>query len=698
MALLCLALLLPMAAGARTGRERMLEEVFRLTDSIGQRRWQYRARYYYRGTLRLEKKNAIVISAPNRRYYMKGGRELVGEDMGDVSYYSPGTVIRKTRHTYGSTPGYGTAHGYIMDFFNVTLHQPYLLGDHILSPLCRQNIVYYRYSCDSIRGSLIHFSFRRKRRNMHLVDGHFAYDMQQRRISHITFSGRYNFIAFTQHVETGATGDARYWPAAIDMTFRYWYYGNIFNGKTTYRQQYTTIRRDHALPGEGRDRHDITARYALALDTARAIYDSAYIAARRPVPLDDRERRIYGDTISPATNSPQPQDTTQAAATSHHRPTPKWIKSLGTIGEFFFNDYDLMTTTYSSLRVLSPNIGFGSQGVSYRQDMEYVHSTAGGRRWSITPRATYYFREKTFTGRIRSELLLQPRHNGIIAAEAGMQNITANDNNLYFRKDDGTGNETIESLDFTDFYAYLEASREIANGLNISAGITAHHRRPRGYAKEHGNELRLKTRYRDFAPRLTVTYTPGMNYYRVGQRKVNAGSRWPTLMATYERSIKGFLGSTSEYEKMEGTISHGFYITPVHRLIWKAGGGMFTSRKSADFVQYEYFNNGITAYNWDDDRSGVFQLLDQKYYNNSYHYLRGHIVVESPMLLLGNFSTRVLRAERLYLSALLTEGLVPYLEFGYGLSNELLDVSVFASYLKDEHLKTGIKFSIHIFD
>lgn len=125
---------------------------------------------------------------------------------------------------------------------------------------------------------------------------------------------------------------------------------------------------------------------------------------------------------------------------------------------------------------------------------------------------------------------------------------------------------------------------------------------------------------------------------------------------------------------------------------------MFTNRGNTDFVQYEYFNNGITAYNWDDDRSGVFQLLDQKYYNNSYHYLRGHAVIESPMLLLGNLSTRVVRAERLYVNALMTEGLVPYLELGYGVSNELLDISFFASYIEHESIKTGLKFSLHIFD
>ena len=212
------------------------------------------------------------------------------------------------------------------------------------------------------------------------------------------------------------------------------------------------------------------------------------------------------------------------------------------------------------------------------------------------------------------------------------------------------------------------------------------------------HQLGLKARYRDFAPRLTMTYTPAMDYYRVGNRKIPVGSRWPTFLVSYERGINGILGSTNNYEKWEGMVSHGIHLTPLHRLIWKVGGGMFTDRSNGDFVQYEYFNNGITAYNWDDDRGGVFQLLDQKYYNNSYHYLRGHIVVESPMMILGNLNTRILRAERIYVNTLITEGLVPYVELGYGLSNEMLDVSLFTSYIKGESLQTGLKFNLHIFD
>lgn len=681
-----------LTCGAK-GRSDLLQGVFSLTDTINDKHWYYSGKYYYRGAVRLNRKNIIILSNPNRRFYMKDGKDILTEDMGDMEFYSPNTLMRKLRHTYGSVPGYDVTHGYIMDFFNVTINGAYLLGDHLLSPLHRKNIIYYRYSCDSIRGNNVFFSFRRKRRNMQLVNGSFVYDMQNNYITSITFSGRYNFISFKEHVVMGNEGNERYWPATITMDYNYWYYGNTFTGNTVYTHDYDVIRRKFFRPRDIKDKYDLTPRYALALDTSRAIYDSAYIQNHRPLPLTARDRAFYDETLT-NTNTARQDSTIQ-----QRRGTPKWIKQLGTIGEFFFNDYDLMTNRYSRLRILSPYVGYtGYRGITYRQDLEYTRYMSNGRRWSFVPRAAYSFKRSELTGRLRSELLLLPRQNGMIAFEAGMQTINANTNNLFFINKDEEGNETVNALDFYDFYTHLDASREIINGLDFSIGLVMHHRRPKAYAKEHSKELGLRDRYRDFAPRMTLTYTPGQYYYRIGQRKVRTESKWPTFLLNYERGINGLLGSTNSYERWEFMATNSLLLTPVHRLIWKTGGGMFTNRKHADFVQYEFFNNGITAYNWDDDRGGVFQLLDQEYYHNSYHYLRGHAVIESPMLILGNISTRVVRAERLYINALITEGLVPYLELGYGVSNELLDISFFTSYIKGEALKTGLKFNLHIFD
>lgn len=675
----------------------VLDSVFALSARVGNERWHYTGHYYYRGVLDLQRKNFIVASVPNRRFYMKGGRELMTEDWGEVEYTMPRTFTRKVRQRSNSTPRYAVAHGYIMDFFNVSLHSVYLLGDHILSPLRRENRHSYRYSLDSISCGRAYIACKRRRRNMQLVDAYIIYNMEQGHISSVKVSGMYNFVDFTMTVDMGTRGLERYWPQRTSLDFRYWYYGNVFRGSAVYTQTYSGLTPDYTPPLDTKNPHDITSRYALALDTAAIRHDRAFMDSLRPIPLSPEELRLYRETEGTGGGT----DSLHAATPQQRSGgTPKWIKSIGHVGEFFFNDHDLMTTAYSSLKVLSPNLGYsGSRGVSWRQDIEYAYQMSNGRRWSIVPRATYYFKDGELTGRVRSELLFNPKHLGSAAFEAGMQQITANSNTLYFVSEVGPdGKENVEALDFTDFYWHADIKREVANGLDLSTGIVMHHYRPRRYARTHSAELGLRERYREFATRLTASYTPRQDYYMVGTRKVRVESSMPTFTVSYERGIKGVLGSSNNFEKWETMVTQSRQLTPLHRMIWKLGGGMFTDKENRDFLQYEYFNNGITAYNWDDDRSGVFQLLDQKYYHNSYHYLRGHVVMESPILVLGNFNTHLLRAERLYVNALLTEGLVPYVEFGYGISNEMFDISVFGGCIKGETFKTGLKFSLHIFD
>lgn len=175
----------------RRGRKygQLLESVFTLCDTVAEKRWHYTATYYYRGALSLERKNAVILSTPNRRFYMKDGRDLLTEDEGDMEYSVPGVFTRKARYRRNAVGDYDVSHGYIMEFFNIKPYGAYLLGDHILSPLYRRNAYCYRYSLDSVSGRRAHFSFKRRKRNMQLVDGSFVYDTGNRCVTSITFRG-----------------------------------------------------------------------------------------------------------------------------------------------------------------------------------------------------------------------------------------------------------------------------------------------------------------------------------------------------------------------------------------------------------------------------------------------------------------------------------------------------------------------------
>lgn len=668
-----------------------VDSVYNLSDSISGLSWRYRAMYYYRGFLELKKKNLSIMSAPNRRYYMHGHRKLVTEDMGDCEFTSPDVFVRNVLYTYGSETKNRVDHDYILEFFNLTPYGIYLLNSHIFSPLNKKNAEHYTYSVDSICGGNTHISFKPKSRSMQVVSGSFIFNTESRCISEITFSGDYDFVTFTETVSMGKEGKERYLPKKVMLDFKYWYYGNQFKGFAHYVPIYTSIQDNYTVP-----RHNnMTERYSVALGTDKTWIDSVRISVLRPVPLSGEEQATYCEAWNrkarkDTTSSSQPKETT----------IPLWMKQVGQVGEAFFHSYTLIRNENTLLRVKSPNIGYsGRNGVTYRQDMEFRKMLKRRKSITLKPSGSYFFGKKDLAGRLSTEFLLLPLHNGVLKLESGLQNFTTSREQL--KLPETISGDTVpvpDDLEFHDYYLKLDVQREIANGLDLSVGMRVHDRKARGFAKEHQETLEMKKRNRDVAANITFSYTPHQKYYVDEFRKVRLTSTWPTFVVNFERGIKGLLGSTSNYEKWEVMVTQDLRLDALHRLIWKSGGGLFTSRFENRFVQYEYFNSGISAYNWDDDSSGVFQLLRRRYYNNSNHYLRGHLVLESPTILFGNVRTRMIRNERLYFNILGCEQLVPYVEIGYGISNAMFDLSVFSSYMKEENFQFGLKVSLSIFD
>ena len=670
----------------------IMETVFTLSDSICSKSWHYQAHYYFRDMLKLKKKNLSILSAPNRRYYMRGHRDLITEDKGEVEYSAPGIFARNVHYTYGSEPRNRVAHRYITDFFNITIHQVYLHSDHTLSPLHRSNAKHYTYTVDSIRGDKFFVSFNGKKRNMQIVSGFFVFDKKEEYIKQIQFSGEYNFVTFTENIIMGQKGNERFWPREALLNFRYWYYGNRFTGAACYTSEYAVIEDDY----KEREGCDMTELYATALTTEKTWTDSVHISMLRPIPLNEDEKRIYQEAWERNIRRGQ----TPNGRLPEESSTPQWLRQVGNVGEVFFHSHNIIKNSNTLLRIKSPNIGYsGRNGVTYRQDLEYRKMMKRGRSLNIRPTASYFFGRKELTGRIATHFVMDPIHNGMIKVEGGIQTLTANRDRMKIAEFVGEDSIKVpETMDFYDLFLSVDASREITNGMDLALGLRFHDRRPRAFAAKYQEELELHGSYRDAAPHMTLSFTPQQKYYREAFRKVRTTSKWPTFVLSYERGIKGFLGSTNKYEKLEAMATHDERLSPLHRMVWKMGWGMFASRGENRFLQYEYFNNGITTYNWDDDLSGVFQLLHSKYYNNSNQYLRGHIVLEGPTLLLGKSNIRLIRSERFYINALGCEKLVPYIELGYGISNAMFDMSFFSSYMKKENFKFGVKVSLSLFD
>lgn len=698
-----------------------LPAFFAVADSFRTKQWNYECLYYFCGRSKIRRRNFLYFTIPNRGYYRRGGKELLTEQVGVQQYNRTTKYTRKIRYRYGSVDDYDMANQEVMDLFLQTPYYSYLLGgDHILSPFVKENAKYYNYSIDSIAPGKVYYSYRAKRNKTQLsLRGTFTYDSNLQSITRYSFRCYWGYFLFDVSVKMGEKGDERYWPVESEADFHYYYYGNIIDGHAVFNQDYYTLENDYD-PSRilKRNRNNLTPLYSLSLDTVNTRHDSLAIAHYRSQPLDSTANRLY-DEAAPRwrkSNLALAQDEVIDKDTIRRKHTQPWIKTLGTIGESIFHSYNFTTSQYSTIRITNPDISYSDwRGITYQQDARMRLNHSSGRSLQTELRLGYNFRPQLIVGSLITNFVYAPKydasilltvhHRGLRSATDQLR-LTPKDNIGYAANQDvspdGNGGEVkpVPSyyILFRDFMVRLEHNIEVVNGLRLQAGVIYHRRTPHRVGKEVLENYDVKNRYTSFSPHINITYTPGQKYFYNGDKKVIVGSKWPTFMLDYERGTSGVLDADAHFERWEATVTKRQYLSPLYLLLWKIGGGMFTNRHNIDFVYYEYFNEGMTDPTWNDAKSGCFHILNGRYYDNCYRYLRMHAVLESPNLLLGKISTYLIRGERLYLSLLATDRLFPYAELGYGISTHVIDISFFTSIAKKEAVRSGVKFTLHLFD
>ena len=251
---------------------------------------------------------------------------------------------------------------------------------------------------------------------------------------------------------------------------------------------------------------------------------------------------------------------------------------------------------------------------------------------------------------------------------------------------------------YKDFYAQASFHFEPATGFNLMAGIRYHNR-----SLENWNELAqnsgMTRNIKSVAPHVGITWTPGTYYYKDGPRRVPLYSHWPTFTLDYERGIKWGRCQT-EYERWEADVFYQIRLYALRRLYFRLGGGLYTNRNSIYFVDFDNFRDNTLPEDWEDERSGQFQLLDARWYNESPYYIRLCMAYESPMLLFSRikYLSNYIQKESVYCNLLSVHALYPYAELGYGFATHIFNAAAYLSLANKGGMGFGAKFSISLFN
>lgn len=646
---------------------------------------------YMKHIYQTHRRNVALWAIPHMYTIAEGERAFVSEQYSRFNFRTVGdydniqqvynTTIPRQRHTMPVLMSYVTP-----DLYGTTL-----FGNHILSPFCRENRIYYHYSSVPLSNNKVRIYFRPKIvPNTQLVQGRATVDRSTGRIEQAEIEGEYDMIHFQTLTMQGEDGLHALLPkyCITDIAFK-------FAGNHITSHFEAVFDCPITLP----DTVDVKGDYNL-MDSIR------------PMSLSQQELDIFEDFIRKHTPEVE-EDTIMEEEIDSLAITATLIgkKKLDEEGDdqeettkphhnYLKESWDLIEDNlFSSLSssseksyirlspILDPQyVSYSrSKGFSYKMKL-YAGYKYSKKSWiDFHPRIGYNFKLREFY----FDAPLQYVYNADL--DAGIDACFSKDNRIgnasvleEIKKEYGSDvNLEGMDLDLFDDYSWSIIHHIRPNKwLNIHSGLVLHQRcalNPDAMA-QYGKYRR----YYSMAPSITLRLNPWENA--------------PFFTLNYERGFK-MKSNYVRYERIEADASFKYKMRRTEQINTRIGGGLYTDKKNNYFLDFANFRANNLPDGWDDDWSGDFQLLSSRLYNESRYYIRGHLSYEAPLL--GAFLTpaigRYVERERTYFSTLSLDHTRQYSEIGYGFSCRFFSMGVFASFLNTQYQDMGCKFTFELF-
>ena len=637
---------------------------------------------YTKHLYQIHKRNATLMAVPSMYTIAYGKRAFVSEEYSKFSFKNIGecenkrqaycTTIPHNRHTMPVLLNYLTP-----NYYNVTIY-----GDHVLSPFCRENHIYYRFKTVTLSNHQVRLYFRpRLVRNTQLVRGKAILDERSGRIEQVEMEGEFDMIRFQTLTMMGDDGARALFPKICQTSISFKFGDNHITSQ---------IEAIFDCP--------ITLSDSIDVKGDRLLMDSI-----RPISLSQEELAVYDEYDQQhgfiEEEEVQNSDTLQItqAWLKEEEPQPStapkrnYIKEIGwdIIGDNLI--HSLKTESKKGYLKLSPILD--PQYISYSKRKGLAYRIQLGARYKFTDNSWINFNPYIGYNFKFHELYYKvPIHfNYNSNRDAGVELTFGNDNRIgssaildEIKKEHGEAVE-IEGKDldlFDDNFIRLLHHIQLTKRIRIETGMVFHHRHSLNVTemKKYGKE----TNYYSLAPSFSLKWRPL--------------EKAPLFTIDYERGLK-LNHRYINYERWEADASIKHHLCRTQLLNARIGGGLYTAKSNELFMDFANFRDNNLPGGWDDDFAGNFQLLNSRLYNESNYYVRGNVSFETPLLagylvpLVGRYVER----ERIYLSSLNIENTRLYSEFGYGFTCRFFSMGIFTSFLNFDYQDVGCKFTFELF-
>ena len=687
-----LLVLCPLSITAKLSRQDsiLLARIFSFQRNYTQEMSGFATNVYIKHLYQTHRRNPTMWVIPSTYAIARGERTFISEQYSRLYFRSISDFDHLKQVYYTTIPRNRRTLPVLLEFITPNIYNVTMYGDHILSPFCGENHVYYTYSIANLGHDKMRLYFRpRFVPNTQLVKGKAIVDWKTGQVEQLEIEGEFDMIHFRTISMQGDYGSRALLPKLCKTVIEFKFARNhITSDFTAFYDCPITLPDTINVKG---DKHLIDSVRPVSLSEAELAVYHAYDSAHAKRPVADTTRTIHENIPLP---HPMAAMAGKNDSTGHKEgPRHDYLKEIGwdIIGSNLINSISTSGENgYLKLYpILNPQyLSYSSRkGLSYKMRMRGEYRFSDAFQLHFNPQVGYRFKRHELYYNIPVWFYCGRKKQSTFFLNTSLENRTGNakvleDIKRIVGEEAGLSIEERELHFFGDNVLQFSNKTTYSKTLTVTIGLTFHRRKAL-----HPKELKamgLSSKHHSMAPALSVSFRPW--------------AKAPMFTIDYERAFKSSYFDV-DYERWEADASLKHRLRRLQTLNLRVGGGIYTRRKGNYFMDFANFRDNNLPEGWDDDWSGDFQLLRSHLYNESQYYVRGNVSYESPLLgvslipLVGRYVER----ERVYWNGLGIGHTRMYSEIGYGFTTRFFSVGVFASFLNIEYQQMTAKFTFELF-
>lgn len=676
---------------------------------------EFEAEVYMRMYAQTLKKNFFYRYThlmPDFVLHNKKHKEGLIEVLSDLKFNHPNNYTADIKHVSGTIQKKDADDILPSSLIHLNVYSEMSSNERFFMPLRETSKQYYRYKLTRTytdNGTTFYtVSFSPIYKSPKLLKGTFVLEKDSWRVMQFVCEGVDLTSEFSIELYMGNRPDTQILPVNCIIHQKFSYLGNVVTNRSFVNISYNLIK----LKEKREKEHNLNISnfYKVRLDSVPLKNDPSFWEKNRKIPLQAKERDLIDEFYR--------QENNKDSVPKKENNAVEWAKNIALSSNYKYNNTDIK---YSGM--FNPFLlGYSSfDGLTYRQKVALKFELERQSSIELDAFVGYMFKRKELFTNITTAWNYNPPRLGKLSLSVGNGNKTYSSIYLEEVQDSiVSGGLNLKDINFdefeyyNDYYFKLDNTIEVTNGFTVGTGLDYHIRKAAEnklndlettlqtsilYNNEENEVTKMYNKQKIFAPVLTLTWTPEQ-YYRFERRqKIYVRSPYPTMKLELSKGIRGVLGSTSGFNRVELDISQIIQLDLNRSFHYHIGMGFFSNQKSEYFTDFEYFAKRNFPDNWDDGIGGVFNLLDRRFYNASDTYIQNHLMYESPFLILNLVPavSRGVVTERLYLSHLYNPYIYSYTELGYGIGNSFLNAALFGAFHKLKFHEIGFKVSLNIF-